>query len=674
MIMLTWEDIGVTPAKQRQFESRGIYTVSDLTSYFPRAYKDFTVITGLQPYFEVVTAIVTVEHIKIKNELGKTPSLCAICTEKDTGKRLNVFWFHQNYLYHTLNDLCGKTVFVAGKLSETNNEKFFLMSMPTIFEEYSDNMRRIVPVYKKVKGMSFDYLTGKIKEAFMLDPNMDENVPRKYLDRYHLPSLHDALILLHFPQNVDEIRRGRARIVFDDLLFYALGNELMIREASLTSDKAIRAGEGFQKTIEQFPFQLTQDQDTTVKEMLRIIESGNRLNALLQGDVGCGKTVVAFLLMMAAADSGYQSVLMAPTQILADQHYQELLGLCEKTGYRAVFLGAGMKKKERASALEAIRDGRVQFIVGTHAVLTDDIEFNALGLMIVDEEHKFGVKQRSAVINRAKNGVHSVTMSATPIPRSFADALYGNHVRLFNIVSKPFGRKDIETTLELTIDGMCKKITDEVKLGHQAYIVCPLIDESDKETMKDVHSVEQVSRECGKYFAANGVRYGVLTGKDKKEAAALTISDFKSGALDVLIATSVIEVGVNVPNATVMAVTSAERFGLSSLHQLRGRVGRSDLQSYCILQSDKGMGNERLSAMIKEHDGFKIAEADLKIRGAGDFLGTDQSGNYNNYVELAMRYPDSYKRVQGVAKEILDNGEDYGKMEVLCDRITQAVS
>lgn len=665
--MTTLADIGVSEAKKKQFARRNIFDANDLLHFVPRTYKDYSAVTGLRNDMEDISAIVQVERLAIFSRPGITPTIRATCVEKDTGKKLTVLWFRKNYLWQALRALERKTVFIAGKISDTNSVDSYTISMPVIFEEYTLCSQRIVPVYRSISGMSADYLIDKVTRA--ISYGVEEVVPQKYLNDYpDMVSEYSALCKLHFPRTHKDVWDGQVRMLFDDLLFYALGNEIAARRSSASSSFSILPGSGFSDILQHIPFALTKDQDHAVKEMLDLMGNGTRLNALLQGDVGCGKTIVAMLLMIAAADSGYQSILMAPTQILAKQHFDELSALCEKVGYRAVFLGSRMKKKEKEKAYADIQNGEADFVVGTHAILSDKIEFKSLGLMIVDEEHKFGVKQRNSIVERMANGVHSVTMSATPIPRSFASALYGNGIEVFTIKEKPAGRKDVITMLVDTVSDVCHEIAKEVKNGHQAYIVCPLIEDSDNEIMKDIKSVETVEKECGEFFCENGITYATVTGQNKKEETEKIIEEYKNGNIDVLIATTVIEVGVNVPSATVMAIMDANRFGLSSLHQLRGRVGRSMLQSYCILQSDGHADNERLQAMVKEKDGFKIAEADLKIRGGGDFLGTEQSG-HNEYVELVMQYPNAYNRVQKVAKSILDNGDKC----ILLDRVTAQI-
>ena len=391
--------------------------------------------------------------------------------------------------------------------------------------------------------------------------------------------------------------------------------------------------------------------------MMENAEAGRRIHALVCGDVGTGKTVICTLAAAGFIGSGYQAVIMAPTQVLAKQHYDSISKMLEPFGVKTVFLDSTLKKSERTAVLKEIREGSAQLIIGTNSCIGKDVIYKDLALTVVDEEHRFGVNQRAAIIEKAARGVHSITMSATPIPRSLAQVVYGDNVQLYTIRTRPEGRLPVKTRIFKNELGNMKFVLKEVRAGHQAYVVCPMIEQSEKSPeLKSVDAVSQMYRETLEPY---GVRIAELTGKTPKEEADGIIDRFKSGEIDVLIATTVIEVGVNVPNATVMIITNAERFGLSSLHQLRGRVGRSSLQSYCVLQSEdeSEKGLSRLQVMCDTNDGFQIAEADLKQRGAGDLLGTQQSGD-NKYVSLIIANPEIYREATGYARELINRGWD----------------
>ena len=348
---------------------------------------------------------------------------------------------------------------------------------------------------------------------------------------------------------------------------------------------------------------------------------------------------------------------MAPTQVLAKQHYDEMSSLMEQIGYRVAYLHSGMKAKEKRDILADIHSGAIQMIVGTQAVISGTVEYSRLGLTIVDEEHRFGVDQRSTLASKAKDGVHAITMSATPIPRTLAHVIYGDTVQLLTIRTMPNGRKPVITAMSTGRDKIYRFIIKQSRLKHQAYAVCPMIDKNDD--MEGVKSVEEVSAEYRAALEPYGVKVATLTGRNSAQETEDTITAFKNGEIDVLVSTTVIEVGVNVPTATAIIIHNADRFGLSQLHQLRGRVGRSQLQSYCVLECENPTeeGKQRLNAMCSTTDGFAIAEADLKIRGAGDFIGTKQSGD-NKYMSLMLAFPEKYEIAKKTAAIILDRGDD----------------
>ena len=483
---------------------------------------------------------------------------------------------------------------------------------------------------------------------------LGETLPPDMVADEKLLLMREALYSVHFPQSMAQIEKAHDRLLLDDMVYFAMSNEYAARSSSIGSPFNIKTLGTIKEITENLPYQLTKDQKDTVNSMIQKVREGKRLNALVQGDVGCGKTIVAILMMAVLAENGYQAVLMAPTQVLAKQHYADLCAILEPVGFHIAYLGSNMKVKEKKAVLASIASGEANIIVGTHSVIGKSVEYKNLGITVTDEEHKFGVAQRAALVEKAAAGVHSITMSATPIPRTLAQVIYGSAIDLYTIQTMPAGRKPVVTGIATDKERIMRFVLSQKRKGHQCYVVSPMIDSS--EDMAGVLSVEEVSREYEKWLKPYGVRIATLTGRDSKETTEETIQKFKDGAIDVLIATTVIEVGVNVPNATAMIITNAERFGLSSLHQLRGRVGRSSLQSYCVLQSndqsEKAM--QRLGAMVRTTNGFEIAEEDLKIRGAGDFLGTRQSGE-NKYMALMLAYPDKYKYALTLAKRILDD-------------------
>lgn len=650
--------LGVTPAKAKQFNAKGIFSVEDLVAYLPRSYKDFTQETGLlnDPDARSVF-ILTLRNLYSGKGRSGVQYINAVGEEFRTKRKVRVTFFNQGYLYEKLYPYIGRNFYVAGKVSYAPEYDTFAVSSPELFEPMTDQSKRICPVYSKIQGMSEDYLTEKIKSALSCVTATEETLPHKVVEEQGLLLRRDAIFQLHNPKSMAQVEKAKERVLFDELTYFAIHNEWAKRASVPGSPFSIITVEKFQQLKQALPYKLTNDQEKAVISMLESVRAGKRLNALVQGDVGCGKTIVALLLMVAMADNGYQAALMAPTQLLAVQHYEDISKLVAPLGLHVVFLGSNMKAADKKKVVAEIKSGTANLIVGTHAVFSKDVEFNKLALTVVDEEHKFGVAQRAALAQKAEDGVHSISMSATPIPRTLASIIYGETLQLHNIHTMPEGRKPVITGLGTTWAKLARFILKEKEVGHQTYVVCPLIDASDSEGMEGVLSVEEVAAQYEQELAPYGVRIKTLSGKDSKTVAEQTINEFAAGEIDVLVATTVVEVGVNVPTATLMVISNAERFGLASLHQLRGRVGRSELQSYCVLcaNNPSEMASQRLATMCETTDGFAIAEADLKLRGAGDLLGTKQSGD-NKYMTLMMLHPEVYEKAQKVARHLLDSG------------------
>ena len=651
------ELLGVKPNKKKQLEAKGIMSVEDLLQYLPRTYKDFRRLTGILPSDQISLVCATVVSCERRPGNGKQ-FVTASCLVEPFNQRLTVRWFNMHWIYNSIKQLAdsGARVIIGGKI-EYNDRYGYGLNQPDVFEPYNNEALRIYPVYPAIIGMAPSYLEDTMQKAIAVGLDNSEKLPKDIVNASGEAGMPVALRYIHMPGTMEEVEKGRSRVLFNDLLYFAIHNELNRSEISAGSQYNIKSRSLLNKIIDSLPFELTPDQNAAVFEMVKSAEDGRRINALVQGDVGCGKTIVCVLMATAFADSGYQTVIMAPTQVLAKQHYESITAMLAPFGIRTAFLDSSLKKKERDAILKEIADGEIQIVIGTHSCLGKDVRYKELALAVVDEEHRFGVKQRSAIVEKASRGVHSITMSATPIPRSLAQVVFGDNIQLHTIQSMPKGRQPVRTRIFKNQTGNMKFVLKEVQAGHQAYVVCPMIESNEK--VPGVKSVDQVSKEYRDFLGQAGVRIATLTGKTSKEETEETIERFRRGEIDVLIATTVIEVGVNVPNATVMIITNAERFGLSSLHQLRGRVGRSNLQSYCVLQSEdetpKGLA--RLQVMCETTDGFKIAEADLEQRGAGDLLGTQQSGD-NKYVSLMIANPEKYQHALGVAKELIQRGKD----------------
>lgn len=654
--------LGVTPAKAKQFNKKEIFTVEDLVRYFPRRYIDCTHVTGILPEDEKSCIVVRVNTVRYGGN-AKTKVMTALCYLVDmnnnvTDTSVKITWFNQGYLSEMVERSVHKNVFVVGKVTYNAEYNNYQICAPEVYDTRIEQAMRIYPVYSKIRGMSFDYLTEKITKGLKYPVVFNVPYPDEIAKEAGYCDTSRAIVQAHRPESNEALQEAEDRLLFDDLVYFALQNEWAVRNCPKGSAFFISDYSLYNKIRDHLPFELTPDQDKTVTTMLKNVSEGKRINALVQGDVGCGKTIVAFLMMAAFVGSGYQTVLMAPTQVLAKQHYNDLMEYVAPLGYEVAYLGSDLKAREKNAVIKKIASGEAKFVVGTHSVIGKSVQYTNLGLVIADEEHKFGVAQRSALVDKASLGVHRISMSATPIPQSLAQVLYGNMIQLHTIQSMPNGRKPVQTAVAHNRRSIYKFLYNTVyRQGHQAYIVCPLIEQNDD--MVGVKSVEEVEAEYREALEPLGVRFATLTGKDSKESIEATIAAFKAHEIDVLISTTVIEVGVNVPNATAMIVTNAERFGLSSLHQLRGRVGRSALQSYCVLESftQTEVGERRLAAMCRTTNGFEIAQEDLDIRGAGDYIGIRQSGE-NKYLSLMLAFPEKYKVAQNVSKTLLDKEPD----------------
>lgn len=622
------ESIGITPQKEKQFNKKSISSVEELALFFPRKYIDCTSLTGLvDKELSVFVAFFT--------DLREYDGLFMVRgKELGSNNSVNVSWFRQPYLISYIRTLLNRSVLVVGKPTWNEDYQNHSVSSPFLFVPDEKEFRKIYPVYPKIAGMSDEYLQGKIQETIL----KAELFPDAFPDSF-FPSYHEALKEIHFPQSYSELRKAEEKIAYNDLSFFYKKIEEQKKNNLEKSSFIIDDADLSVKIMNSLPYSLTNDQKAILNNFYRQLKHGQRINALVQGDVGSGKSIVAFLLMALLGGKGYQTVLMAPTQVLARQHYEELSSLLKTFGETVLYCAeGGLKKKEK----EDVKEGRVKYIVGTHSVL--NLEYKNLALCITDEEHKFGVLQREALVKRIETGIHTVSMSATPIPRSLATIIYGTGTELYTIKTKPAGRKPVKTASTHSLPHVFSFLKKEIEKGRQAYIVCPAIEANEK--LEGVLSVEEVNKIYKKYLP--DLKIEMLTGRNKKDETKAIIGRFKNGETNILIATTVIEVGVNVPNASVIIIHNAERFGLAGLHQLRGRVGRGSEQSYCILFSED-KENPRIKVMCETTDGFKIAEEDLKLRGTGEILGVKQSGE-DKYVSLMLKFPHVYERVQEVSR------------------------
>lgn len=539
---------------------------------------------------------------------------------------------------------------VIGKLEEHPVYGASIMS-PEVFTSNMDD-KRILSIYSKYKGISESTMQAIINDSICYP--LKECIPEDILNRNGLPNINEAGRMLHYPENFSEIMLAKRRFLLEDLLYLAIGVQLKAMPQKGKNPLNFNTCNLMTSIAAGLPFTLTQGQKDVVYGIKDKLLQGEHINALVQGDVSCGKSITAFLLMILAIENGYQSVIMAPTVVLAKQHYDGLCDLLKDTDINVAFIHSSLKKKERKEILEGIKNRSIQCIVATHGVTSPDVEFSNLGLVIVDEEQRFGVETREALNMKTNNDIAYISMSATPIPRTMAETIYGENMQVFSIKGMPSGRKPVKTSI-WNDDNIPDIVEKQIMEGRQVYIVCPAIEESlsDRRNCKSVKEIKILYENHFRHMP--NVRIETLSGKDKGKKMTDKLNDFNAGNINILISTTVVEVGVNNPNATVIVIQNAELFGLSTLHQLRGRVKRGSYEPYCILVSAKE-DNERLQALLSTEDGFEIAELDLKNRKSGDILGLKQSGQ-NKLIEEAEKYPEVYNQIKIMAAELIEKDE-----------------
>lgn len=608
---------GIGPKSAEKYKKLGIETVEDLLLYFPFRYEDFKSknVLDLEDGEKAVVSGIVATPANVQYYGYKRNRLRF--TIKQGELVLAVSFFNQPYLADKIE--LGQTVAVFGKWDKA---KGALTGMKLLAQVEDD----LQPVYRLSQGVSQSALVKVIKTAFEagLDQLLEENLPQTLMDKYHLLSRRQAVRAMHFPKDLEEYKQALRRVKFEELLFFQLQLQVLKEEnRSVGQGIVLDWDKKKLKALQaKLPFTLTEAQERSLNEILADMRSPYHMNRLLQGDVGSGKTVVAGLVMYAAVTAGKQAALMVPTEILAEQHLQSLTSLFPSL--RILLLTGSLKAAERRERLEFVQTGQVDLIVGTHALIQEGVRFHDLGLVIIDEQHRFGVAQRRILREKGQNP-DVLMMTATPIPRTLAITAFGD-MDVSIIDQMPAGRKEIITRwvkhqqLNLVLDWLVK----EIQKGSQAYVISPLIEESEALDLKNAIALEE---ELIAYFG-DRARIALLHGKMKGEEKEAIMQAFKQGEIDLLVSTTVIEVGVNVPNATVMIIMDADRFGLSQLHQLRGRVGRGDKQSYAVLVANPKTesGKRRMKIMTETTNGFVLAEEDLKLRGSGEIFGTRQSG------------------------------------------------
>lgn len=614
---------GVGEVRAKLLSKMGINTVYDLVTYYPRVYEDRTNIKEIKDF--AFGEMVLFKGIVMSNittrKIRKNLTIHSFFVGDGTGS-IKITMFNQNYLKNTIFE--GKEYAFYGKVEGTSL-RYEINSPEIVPAEKMYSISGIRPVYPLVKGITNNYVISLMNKFVNDKLNFTEIFSEDFRKKYDLEDINRAILNIHFPASFLEIEKARKRHIFEEL--YLLELALMsIKNSNTKQNGIVFSNIDVSEFLSIIPFDLTNAQKNCLNEILKDMNSNVVMNRLVQGDVGSGKTIIAALAMYIAVKNGYQAAMMAPTMILATQHYTDLKVLFDKLGIKTDIVTGKTTKKGKKEIAEKLINGDIDILFGTHALLEDDIAFNNIGLVVTDEQHRFGVKQRMKLTGKAEN-VDTLVMTATPIPRTLALTLYSD-LDISVIDELPKGRKAIKTNAVFVNENMEDRIntfvSKQVDMGRQAYIVCPLIEESED---SDLTAATELYEKC-KNETFKNYRVGFLHGKMKNKEKDEVMIAFKNHELDILVSTTVIEVGVNVPNATVMVIENADRFGLAALHQLRGRVGRGEHQSFCVLKtynkSEKSMS--RLKIMESSNNGFVIAEKDLDLRGPGDFFGIRQHG------------------------------------------------
>ena len=643
----------VGPNRVKLLNKLNIYTLKDLIEYYPRDYEDRSKPKNLYECTDGEEVLIEAMAAGRITEMHKGRMTISRLIVKDQTGTCYITWFNQGYLRDKFQP--GRMYRFFGKISNKNGR--LEMNSPVYDEiDQSKNTGKIIPIYPLTYELKQNTLRKIIENGLAeVKGKLPETLPEYILKENNLWDINNTIERIHFPIEFSDFNKARERLVFEELLttqlaLLKLKNNYEHETDGIQFSKDVYMSD----VINILPFKLTKAQLRVLEEIDRDMESNKPMNRLLQGDVGSGKTVVAMIAAYKAVKSGYQATIMAPTAILASQHLESFQGILEELGIRTELLISSVTKKKKAEILEKLQNGEIDILIGTHAILEENVVFKNLGLVVTDEQHRFGVKQRSTIASKGQNP-DVIAMSATPIPRTLALILYGD-LDISIIDELPPNRKKIETyavrkNMEERVNNFIKK---QITEGRQAYIVCPLVEEN--EDMEGLQSVIELAEKYQKEtFSEYKVAY--LHGKMKPKEKDEIMERFKNGEIQILIATTVIEVGVNVPNASIMVVENAERFGLAQLHQLRGRVGRGEYQSYCILKYEGNSETirQRMKVMCDTNDGFIISEKDLELRGSGDFFGTEQHGLpefkiANLFEDIAV-----LKKVQKLALKIMED-------------------
>lgn len=657
---------GVGDKRAELFNKLGISVVEELIHFYPRKYEDWTKTKKVSDVSDGDNISIKATMITpVKESVIRRGMILYKCRFSDGESIINVTIFNNKYLAQSLRVYEDYVLF--GKIER--NFSYASMSSPKI--EKLDNGIRIHPIYPANEKLTSNAIAKVMKNALDALAPMQETLDESIRRKYSLITLDSAIRKIHFPQNEADIENARKRLIFEELLTLQLGL-FKLKSTKKTETAHQIKNDCSSEFMTLLPFEMTNAQKRAVSDCVNDMFGEHPMNRLLQGDVGSGKTAVAGALCYTAIKNDLQCALMAPTEILARQHFESLSKILDGKNVNVALLTGSTKASDKKKIKKELMDGEINLIIGTHAIIQNDVEFKKLGLVITDEQHRFGVKQRASLVQKGE-GVHTLVMSATPIPRTLGLILYGD-LDISVLDELPPGRQEIRT--DLVTSGYHKRIYSFIKeaiaRGEQAYIVCPMVDDSDLGV--DLKSAEEYASQLSETDFA-GYNIAILHGKMKPKEKENVMKAFSNGDVKLLVATTVIEVGIDVPNATIMVIENAERFGLSQLHQLRGRIGRGDKKSFCILVSDSNSQETiaRLKTIKNNTDGFKIAEEDLKSRGPGDFFGERQHGLPQLKIADMLEDIEILKSAQECAQYILseDYNLDLPKNKYLCDNITK---
>lgn len=653
---------GVGEKRARLFNKLGIFDVGGLIHFYPRKYIDWNnTVTVKQADSGDIAFIKATMITPVKESLIRKGLTLYKCNFTDGETVIHVTIFNNKYLAKSLRTFDDYVLY--GKIEKNFTEA--RMSSPQI--EKADNKPGIQPVYPATENLNSKAISKAVKSALDKIEFFEDTLSDEIKQQYNLCSLDWAIRQIHFPTDLDNVEKARKRLIFDELLTLRLG---LIKFKSKKSNKNYyKLKNDFTKEfLKLLPFTPTGAQRKAVGDCATDMQSDGAMNRLIQGDVGSGKTAVAAAAVYSVIKNGYQSAFMAPTEILARQHYETFLRLFENCSVTVELLTGSTKVKEKREIKQRLAQGEIDLLIGTHAIIQNDVEFADLALVITDEQHRFGVEQRAALAMKGANP-HTLVMSATPIPRTLGLIIYGD-LDISVLDELPPGRQEIRTDVVNSSyhERIYKFIRKTVDSGHQAYIVCSLVEEGENDLIPATEYAENLSE-----GAFKGYNLGLLHGKMKPKEKEAVMSAFARGDVDILVSTTVVEVGVDVPNATIMLIENADRFGLSQLHQLRGRVGRGSDQSYCILVSDNKSDSckERLSVIKNTNDGFKIADYDLQTRGPGDFFGKRQHGLPNLVIADMLKDTETLALCQKCAEQMIADDPNLDKYPQLCRNITK---